>query len=218
MIAEANGGMTYTELSNRFPKLDGTPSMKKARSRYLNMQSRDSCEVVVRYGSTGTCKTHTAIHSDWPTAQHYVKVCTKDNKWFCDYDGERKIILDELRGAKQKMELATLNQWLQEHDICYVEPKFGRVKLLADKFVITSSMHPTKWFPDNLDDEDDNIDQLLRRISVVYQHTKTQPAGVAHTTTHNKHGEVVYILETRRGAQEADGAWCGRVRAMPGAA
>jgi hypothetical protein len=130
-----------------------------------------------------------------------------------------QIILDELRGAKQKMELATLNQWLQEHDICYVEPKFGRCKLIAEKFAITSSMHPTKWFPENLDDPDDNIDQLIRRISVIYQHTKTQPAlGVAFTTTHNKQGEAVYISETRRGPIETTAAWCARVRAMSGAA
>ena len=78
-----------------------------------------------------------------------------------------------LRGLADDLKLMP---WLQEH-ICYVEPKFGRCKLIADKFVITSSMHPAKWFPENLDDPDDNVDQLLRRISVIYHHTKDQPAA-----------------------------------------
>jgi hypothetical protein len=81
----------YPELANRFPKLDGQNAMKKARIRFLNTQSRNSCEVIVRYGMTDTCKTHMAINSDWPTESQYVKVCTKDNKWFCDYDGQRKV-------------------------------------------------------------------------------------------------------------------------------
>jgi hypothetical protein len=91
MIEEAATGTCYPELANRFPKLDGQNAMKKARIRFLNTQSRNSCEVIVRYGMTDTCKTHMAINSDWPTESQYVKVCTKDNKWFCDYDGQRKV-------------------------------------------------------------------------------------------------------------------------------
>jgi len=99
------------------------------------------------------------------------------------------------------MEMEELNSWMQDHAICRVEPKFGGCSLIADKFVLTSPMHPTKWYPDNLNDEDDNIDQVIRRITVIYEHTKTQPAlGTIFGTTHFKN-ETVHIIETRRGAQ-----------------
>ena len=113
------------------------------------------------------------------------------------------------------MELSTLNQWLQHHDLCWVEPKFGRCRLLAEKWVLTSSMHPFKWFPSHQDDPDDNIDQLLRRISVLYYHTKTHPrAGAVFVTQHSLHGEPIYIVETRRQAGETNRAWCSRLRDM----
>ena len=119
------------------------------------------------------------------------------------------------------MELSTLNQWLQDHEM-WVEPKFGHCKLLAEKWVLTSSMHPFKWFPSHQDDPDDNIDQLLRRISVLYYHTETHPqAGAVFVTQHSLHGEPIYIVETRRQARESesdqgesDQAWCSRLRDM----
>ena len=191
--------------------------MKSARINFIEKQSRDSCQVIVRYGETDTMKTYNGIHNDWPGEKAYVKVCTEDNKWFCGLDGERKVILDEFRGSKQKFSLGTVNQWLQPHDICYVEPTFGRCKLIADKFVLTSSMHPMKWFPANANDDDDNIDQLLRRITVLYHHTKTQPVASPFVTQHTLIGEPVYIVETRRQPNEPTPAWCARVRAMPDA-
>jgi hypothetical protein len=209
----ARSGMTWKEMADQCPTV-GKKHIMEHRARYLMTQSRDSCEVIVRFGPTGTSKTYQAINSDWSGVPYYSKMCSKENKWFCDYDGERKVILDEFRGEKHKMELSTVNQWLQDHNICRVEPKFGGCALIADKFVLTSSMYPTKWFPENLDDPDDNIDQLLRHITVIYEHTKAHPPlGSVFTTVQFKN-ETVHIIETRRGPIETTVAWCARVRAM----
>jgi len=213
----ARSGMTWKEMADQCPTV-GKKHIMEHRARYLMTQSRDSCEVIVRFGPTGTSKTYQAINSDWSGVPYYSKTCSKENKWFCDYDGERKVILDEFRGEKHKMELSTVNQWLQDHNICRVEPKFGGCALIADKFVLTSPSHPTKWFLENLDDPDDNIDQLLRRITVIYEHTKAHPPlGSVFTTVQFKN-ETVHIIETRRAPADTDARWCARVRAMPGAA
>ena len=216
MLEEAMTGTTKKELKMRFLKISNK-SLSEARDRYLMTQSRNSCEVYVRFGPTATSKSWHAINSDWADVPFYSKTCSKDNKWFCDYDGERKVILDEFRGAKHKFEMESLNSWMQDHNICRVEPKYGGCALIADKFVITSPMHPCKWFPDNVDNEDDNIDQLLRRITVIYKHMSTQPpAGTLYTTSHWAN-ETAYITETRRLPAETNAAWCTRVRAMPDA-
>ena len=93
------GDYTIHELHEIFPKIGGK-AIQEARSMYLETQTRNACEVVVRFGATGTLKTTNAIHNDFVGTPHYVKVCSKGNKWFCDYDGERKIILDEVRAIQ----------------------------------------------------------------------------------------------------------------------
>ena len=94
------GDYTIHKLRQRFPRVGGQ-AINQARRMYLNSLERNACEVVVRFGTTGTLKTTNAIHNDFVGTPHYVKVCSKDNKWFCDYDGERKIILDEVRAIQK---------------------------------------------------------------------------------------------------------------------
>ena len=91
---------TIHKLRQRFPRVGGQ-AINQARRMYLNSLERNACEVVVRFGATGTLKTTNAIHNDFVGTPHYVKVCSKGNKWFCDYDGERKIILDEVRAIQK---------------------------------------------------------------------------------------------------------------------
>jgi hypothetical protein len=214
MIDAARGGMKYDELCEVFLKHADSKTMKAARRAYLNKQTRTSCEVIVRYGSTGTGKTHCAIHEDWPDEPFFDKICEKDNKWWCNYDGERKVILNEFRGAEHGsgFAISRVNQWMEDHNLCRVEPKFGSCKLLADKFVLTSPKHPVEWYPDN-NAGTDNVDQLLRRISAIYHHTLTQPALGNVFTTKQVQGRNVYLIETRRQPGESTEAWCARVRA-----
>ena len=59
--------------------------------------------------------------------------------------------------------------------------------------MFTSPVHPLKWYPANVDD-DDSIDQILRRITVIYHHvSKTD------------------IRSTRRG-NETDDQWIALLR------
>ena len=146
----------------------------------------------------------------------YKKECASNDKWFCGYDGERKLILDEFRGSAH-IAMEKLNSWLQPHP-SRVEPKFGSAVLIAEHFVLTSPMHPVFWYPKNLNSPHDSIDQLLRRITAIYEHYDAAgdlrpPAGVVYQTVRFQN-ETVHIVETRRRPTETNRAWCDRVRAM----
>ena len=97
--------------------------MKQARVRYLNKQERDSPEVIVRWGPTGTYKTENAFDIDWPDVSAYLKD-VDSGKWYCDYDGHEKVIYDEFRGEKH-MTMSQFNKLTQKRPTT-VQPKFGR--------------------------------------------------------------------------------------------
>ena len=134
--------------------------------RYYNSLKRisqDFCVAppVVRtctvfWGPTGTGKSHRA----WSEAG--LQAYPKDplTKWWCGYQGQESVIVDEFRGI---ISIAHLLRWLDRYPVT-VETKGGTRPLLASKFWITSNIHPELWYPD-LDQE--TRAALLRRLNVV---------------------------------------------------
>ena len=116
--------------------------------------------VKVFYGPTGTGKTWTAFHElDNP----YIWSPSM-NSWWDGYTGQKHVIMDEFRG---QLPLGVMLR-LTDHFPVRVQNKGGSCEFCADTIIITSPMHPKDWY---VNQENDKIDQLLRRISDIYHMT-----------------------------------------------
>lgn len=96
--------------------------------------------VVVYWGPTGSGKSRRAF------AEAGLEAFTKcaRTKWWDGYLGERAVVLDEFRGA---IDIGHLLRWFDRYPV-RVEIKGGAVPLCAERFWITSNLHPKDWFPE----------------------------------------------------------------------
>ncbi len=113
----------------------------------------------VYWGKTQTGKSRKA----WEEAG--MDAYSKDprSKFWCGYQGESNVVLDEFRGA---IDISHLLRWLDRYPV-RVEIKGSSVTLCATTYWITSNIHPREWYPD-IDSE--TMAALLRRLTVTQFH------------------------------------------------
>lgn len=119
-------------------------------------------QVIVLWGPTETGKTRDAYHKYWPEEKHYVWK-PSNGSWWDNYDGEKKVIIDEFRGS---MTWADILGLLDRYEF-RAPIKGGFVNIQADKFIITSPIPPRLWYKD--DDRYDRFNQLERRFTKVIE-------------------------------------------------
>lgn len=126
------------------------------RKKYRNWMT--TCEWV--YGKTGCGKSLYAF-KDFNTDTHYVYKLN-DKNWQDGYTGQDIIIIDEFRGQIAFCELLRM---IDRYP--YSLPRRGRepAPFLGRHIIITSSIPPWEVY-ENICNENDRIDQLLRRIEV----------------------------------------------------
>lgn len=114
-------------------------------------------ECAVYWGGTGTGKSRRA----WSEAG--VDAYCKDprTKFWCGYEGDQNVVIDEFRGG---IDVSHLLRWLDRYPV-RVEVKGGSRPLKATKFWITSNISPDEWYPE-LDQE--TKDALRRRLKVIH--------------------------------------------------
>lgn len=111
------------------------------------------------YGPTGCGKSRHVFTADYASEAY---VSATDGKWFDGYDGHDAIIFDDFRGSFCKF--SDLLRILDRN--AYRLPfKGGFRQLLASKFYFTSSKAPWECY----DTTEDNVSQLLRRITHLYR-------------------------------------------------
>lgn len=112
------------------------------------------------YGTTGSGKTRWAY-------QGYPDLYRKapDTKWFDGYEGQATVLLDDFVGAASKMSLSYLLQLLDRYDI-RVEIKGSYVPLLATTIIITTNIHPRKWY--DYSTREEQYKALARRVHRSY--------------------------------------------------
>jgi len=168
-VEDLKDGMSFKEaciehanVAMKYPN-----GFKMVRSALV--QPRDEKpEVIVRWGATGTGKTHCAMLVDWPEERSYVwdpSLKGSNVVWFDGYDYEKKVVLEEFRAGS--MPYAQMLRLLDRYE-AKVQVKGFVTEFVATKIVITSPFHPKRWFP-NLE-KGDGVEQLLRRIDKIYHH------------------------------------------------
>jgi len=111
----------------------------------------------VYWGRTGSGKSRAA----W--AAGGLESYPKDprTKFWCGYDGQEHVIIDEFRGG---IDVGHLLRWLDRYPVI-VEKKGSSVVLKANKIWITSNLSPDLWYP-GLDNE--TYQALLRRLNIIH--------------------------------------------------
>lgn len=127
------------------------------RIRADNIQPKfREVEVIVFWGPTGTGKSHRA----WTEAGELAYSKDPRTKFWCGYDSQQNVIIDEFRGA---IDISHLLRWFDKYPV-RVETKGSTRPLLASRFWVTSNLHPSDWFP-QLDG--DTLGALYRRLTII---------------------------------------------------
>lgn len=84
-----------------------------------------------------------------------------NSKWWCGYNGQKHVVIDEFRG---RIDIAHLLRWFDPYPV-RVEPKGGSFPLMAEKFFITSNLDPRQWFPEL---DEDTVTALFNRLSITH--------------------------------------------------
>lgn len=111
----------------------------------------------VFWGRTGTGKSRRA----W--AEAGLDAYSKDprTKFWCGYQSEKHVVVDEFRGG---IDIAHLLRWLDRYPV-RVEVKGSSRPLSATTFWITSNLDPRNWYPE-IDSE--TLSALLRRLNITH--------------------------------------------------
>lgn len=149
--------MKYHQYGRTLHKIEDLAMRMKYRT------SMTTCDWI--YGPTGVGKSHEAF-KDYNPATHYIYKLNDGNGWQDGYTGQEIVIINDFRGEIKFGELLTLiDKW--PHTL----PRRGRepVPFLAKHIIITASRRPEEIYH-NLA-LNDNLEQLLRRINVIYKPT-----------------------------------------------
>nr|WAE42759.1 MAG: replication associated protein [Cressdnaviricota sp.] len=122
--------------------------------------ANDSCGAIVRkvmvfWGPTGTGKSRRAW--DEGGLASYCK--DPRTKFWCGYQGEENVIIDEFRGG---IDISHLLRWTDRYPV-RVEVKGSSMPLVASTIWITSNLDPRNWYPD-IDYQ--TRDALMRRLEI----------------------------------------------------
>lgn len=166
----------------------------------------DELRVRWYWGPSGTGKSRRAL---WEAKQLYdrrmvyKKMCDKNNKWWEGYEGQRAVILDELRNTS--FEYSYLLSLLDIYEM-RVECKGGSRQYQARDVWVTCPYHPRDMFQNmqERNPEIDSIEQLVRRCHVI-EHMPMTPFGkwtppngtaAATTLTGDVHDDETSIAPT----------------------
>lgn len=111
---------------------------------------------IVYWGPTGVGKSRRA----WDESGLDAYCKDPRSKFWCGYQGQRNVILDEFRGG---IDIAHMLRWLDRYP-CRVEIKGSSVPLCATNFWITSNLDPDDWYKEV---DYQTMDALKRRLEII---------------------------------------------------
>ena len=124
-----------------------------AMDHFAPVRVERTCHVF--WGPTATGKSRRA----WAEAGDLAYSKDPCTKWWCGYQNQQSVIIDEFRGL---IGISHMLRWLDRYPVS-VETKGSARPLLASTIWITSNVSPEEWYPDL--DEATRM-ALLRRLLV----------------------------------------------------
>lgn len=131
-------------------------NLHRIRADNIQPTFRDT-KVICYWGPTGTGKSHRS----WTEATENAYSKDPRTKFWCGYQNQQNVIIDEFRGA---IDISHILRWLDKYPV-RVETKGSSRPLLATNFWITSNLHPSDWYP-TIDAE--TLGALYRRLNIIF--------------------------------------------------
>lgn len=141
--------------------------IRKEHDEEERSKHRDKTPPIVEwhYGPTGTGKTEAAFDAGAVNVIYH-------NEYFSDWGDARVISIEEMRGQIPYDTLLKLTD--RYHNYYRVNIKYGSKLVDLDRIIITSPKRPEECYPHQT--ENDSINQLLRRITKIVEHTQRDEA------------------------------------------
>lgn len=132
----------------------------KEAYRYLRPQiKRKPPHCILIFGATGLGKTRYAM------CQNDVFKKSGSTKWFDGYTDQKTLLIDDFGGRLSRMPLTELLNILDRYPV-QIEVKGGFVDLQATLIIVTSNIHPNKWY--EYEGREENYRALARRFHEVF--------------------------------------------------
>lgn len=113
--------------------------------------------VKVYWGVTGSGKSRAA----WGEAGFDAFPKDPRSKFWCGYQGQKNVVIDEFRGG---IDIGHLLRWLDRYPVI-VEVKGGAQAFRAENVWITSNLNPNDWYPEL---DVDTLAALRRRLAITH--------------------------------------------------
>lgn len=137
---------------------------EKYTARLLKDQTKNfrNVKVTVLWGPGGTGKTKRVLYNNDGSRKDVFKA-PYDFKWWCNYDGEKSILLDEFKGAKCSFEY--WKELVDGHQL-KLPVKGSHTYANWEHVYITSNYHPDDWWM-HVDLESNS--EFARRITEIIE-------------------------------------------------
>lgn len=133
--------------------------MEKLKHIYNKKEKKEKPRVIYIWGPPGSGKTRKVYEEN-----ENAWFSNGDLKWFDDYEGQEVVCFDDLRGSNCRF--SYLLRLLDRYPM-NVEIKGGHANWNPKTIYITSCYPPDKLYSEELFDDENKIEQLLRRIDEI---------------------------------------------------
>lgn len=163
------GAQCYAKYANQLDKIeDGLRQLKFERWLKHKKKTNEKIKVVWVFGAAGTGKTHYC--RDFCERKKFdFFVTTASNDPFQDYDGQKVLIIDELR--PDTFRYRDLLQILDPYNFDQKKTiaRYHNARIMSDYIFVTSPFDPFTLYSKMNNSSQDGFDQLYRRIGLVLQ-------------------------------------------------
>lgn len=142
----ANPQVTNEEIADISPgallrHYNSVEQMRNAQQLERGKQTMRTVYVEVIWGDPGTGKTFSVFRRFW--GKLYSKNAA--TKWWCGYQREPVILIDEFTGGKDQLAVTEMNRIMDGYPYL-VEPKGKSKPAMWNHVVIISNIHPAEWY------------------------------------------------------------------------
>lgn len=163
----AIGAQCYAKYANQLDKIeDGLRQLKFEKWLKHKKKTNEKIKVVWVFGAAGTGKTHYC--RDFCERKKFdFFVTTTSNDPFQDYDGQKVLIIDELR--PDTFRYRDLLQILDPYNFDQKKTiaRYHNARIMSDYIFVTSPFDPFSFYTKMHNNKKDAFDQLYRRIGLI---------------------------------------------------
>ena len=128
------------------------------------MNSKDSIQVIFLEGGTGTGKT---TFSRRYSEEHNLSLCvsSSNNDPLQDYQGEDVLLIDD--GRDNTFSYSDLLKILDNHTRTSIKSRYSNKFFTGNTIILTSYVPLHEWYSQKSERDDDDLQQLIRRVQKV---------------------------------------------------